>query len=126
MSNRTRGDYLERQTRDALARYGWLLVRAGGSLGPADLVALRDGKKPLLIQCKILGPGRRMPRIDPAERIALFAAAEQAGGRAIIATRYMPGRVTLLELPGPHWTQYPLVDDLRVPNRPGKRSEAIS
>jgi Holliday junction resolvase len=119
-SNRARGDYLEHQTRDALAAYGWWIIRAGGSLGCADLVALRVGKRPLLIQCKILGPGRAMPRIDPDERAALFAAAEQCGARAIIATRYRGGWVTLLELPGPHWTRYPVVDELHVPARPGK------
>lgn len=120
MSNRTRGDYLERQTRAVLDYYGWVIIRAGGSLGPADLVALRLGKKPLLVQCKILSRNRLMPRIDPGERAALCAIAEQGGARAIIATRYTPGVVTLLELPGPHWTQYPLVDELHVPTRPGK------
>lgn len=120
MSNRTRGDYLEHQTRDALAQYGWLVIRSGGSLGCADLVALRVGKMPLLVQCKVLGKGRQMPRVDPAERMALFNAARESGARAIIATRYRGGYVALLELPGPHWTTYPLVDELHVPARPGK------
>jgi Holliday junction resolvase len=119
-SNRKRGDYLEYQTRDALAHYGWQITRAGGSLGAADLIALRAGKTPLLIQCKILGPGRKTPRIDPDERAALFRAAALSGGRPIIATRYRRGFVTLLELPGPHFTAYPLVDELHVPSRPGK------
>lgn len=124
MGNRARGDYLEHQTRDALAAYGWYLIRAGGSLGAADLVALRAGKRPLLIQCKILGPGRAFPRVDPAERTALYEAAEKAGARAIIATRYRGGYVALLELPGPAWTTYPMVDELHVPTRPGKRVPA--
>lgn len=120
MTNRERGDYLERQTARALRQYGWIVVRAGGSLGCADLVAIRVGKKALLIQCKVLGKGREMPRVDPAERAALYEAAQQAGARAIIATRYSGGHVALLELPGPGWTQYPLVDEIRVPYRPGK------
>jgi Holliday junction resolvase len=119
-SNRARGDYLEHQTRDALAQYGWQVTRAAGSMGAADLVCLRAGKRPLLVQCKILGPGRSMPRIDPAERMALYECAQKAGARAIIATRYIGGVITLMELPGPHWTRYPLVDELRVPARPGK------
>lgn len=121
MTNRSRGDYLERQTRAALEAHGWLIVRAGGSLGAADLVALRAGKRPLLIQCKILGRGRTFPRMDPAERVALWDAAEKAGARPLIATRYTGGRVTLLEmLFGPLATNYPLVDELHVPGRPGK------
>lgn len=120
MSNRGRGDYLEHQTRDALAAYGWFIVRAGGSLGAADLVALRAGKRPLLVQCKVLGRGRKWPRIDPAERQALWDAAAQAGARPIIATRYRGGFVALLEMFGPSWTNYLLVDEIHVPARPGK------
>ena len=123
MSNRARGDYLERQTRDALAAYGWLIVRSGGSLGAADLVALRAQKRPLLIQCKILGKGRTFPRLDPDERLALWQAAEQSGARPIIATRYTGGLVTLLEMLGPAWTTYAAVDELRVPSRPGKAAK---
>lgn len=120
MTNRARGDYLEHQTRDALARYGWFVVRAGGSLGAADLVALRAGKRPLLVQCKLLGKGRKFPRVDPGERNALWEAAESAGARPIIATRYQGGYVALLEMMGPAYTTYIAVDEIRVPARPGK------
>jgi Holliday junction resolvase len=121
MSNRTRGDYLEHQTRAALQMRGWVVIRAGGSLGPADLMACRHGNPgPLLVQCKILGPGRVMPRIDPAEREALYNLAKQAGGRPIIATRYRRGLIALMELPAPSWTQYPLIREIPVPARPGK------
>lgn len=121
MSNRARGDYLEHQTRAALEHYRWVVVRAGGSLGPADLVALRFGNAPLLIQCKILGAGRANPRVDPEERKRLWETAEKAGARPIIATRYRGGWVSLLALNGPSWTQYPVLDELRVPTRPYKR-----
>ena len=47
MTNRTRGDDFERQTKDALRAYEWLVVRSAGSLGVADLVALRGGNTPL-------------------------------------------------------------------------------
>lgn len=120
MTNRQRGDYLERQTRAALARYGWVVIRAGGSLGCADLVALRLGKRPLLVQCKVTNWARKMPRVDPDERQALWDTAQAAGARAIIATRFNPGHVALLELHGPAWTQYPLIDEIHVPTRPGK------
>jgi Holliday junction resolvase len=123
MSNRKRGDYLEHQTRAALEHYRWVVVRAGGSLGPADLVALRDGNAPLLVQCKITGNGRRYPRVDPDERAALWETAEKAGARPIIATRYRGGWVALLALNGPSWTEYPTLDELHVPARPGKRGD---
>jgi Holliday junction resolvase len=121
MTNRDRGDYLERQTRAALAQYGWVVVRAGGSLGPADLVALRDGSAPLLVQCKILGAGRRYPRIDPHERLALWNTAEIAGARPVIATRYRGGWISVCALLSPHETAYPTIDELHVSTRPGKR-----
>jgi Holliday junction resolvase len=93
-SNRQRGDYFERQTRDALRAHGWVVVRAAGSLGPADIVALRGDKKPLLVSCKVTRRDER-PRISPAERLALVEAAEQAGARALLACRSVGGWVDL-------------------------------
>jgi Holliday junction resolvase len=89
MTNRQRGDYFERQVRDTLAQHGWLVIRSAGSLGIADLVALRHDKTPALVSCKISG------RIDPAERTALLDAAELAGARAVVAMRPRGGRVTV-------------------------------
>lgn len=109
-SNRQRGDYFERQVRDALTRYGWLVVRPGGSRGPADLVALRDGSTPLLVQCKLSG------RIDPAERRALRDAAEYAGARAIVAKRVRRGWVHLGCVAADASVVIPL-DELKVPPR---------
>ena len=81
MTNRQRGDYFERQVRDTLAEHGWWVVRAAGSLGVADLVALRHDKTPMLVSCKISG------RIDPGERTAISDAADMAGARAVVAMR---------------------------------------
>jgi hypothetical protein len=61
-----------------------------------------------------------MPRVDPHEREALYYLAKRAGARPIIATRYNRGYVTLMELPGPEWTQYPIIREIPVPVRPGK------
>ena len=88
---------------------GWVVIRAAGSLGPADLVALRMGDRPLLLSCKLSG------RIDPAERDLLLAAAHAAGGRALVAMRSRPGYVELRSVatrPG-----YGVVDTLKVPPR---------
>jgi len=89
MGNRQRGDYFERQTKAALMRHGWVVFRVAGSLGPADLVALRAGKRPLFIACKVT------PRIDPGERRALIEAAEKAGARPLMAYRSKRGHVDL-------------------------------
>lgn len=87
LSNRQRGDYFERQTRDALRAAGWFVIRAAGSKGVADLVALRAGQAPLLVSCKLGG------RVPPAERQALWDAAELGGGRPVVALRETRGRV---------------------------------
>lgn len=113
LTNRQRGDYFERQARDALTAWGWLVVRAGGSLGVADLVALKLGHTPLLISCKLSG------RIDPAEREQFHDAARAAGARAIVASRPKPGWLALAAVTP--WGLKPLtpLDDspLRMPPR---------
>jgi Holliday junction resolvase len=116
-SNRQRGDYLERQTRAALEACGWIVVRAAGSLGVADLVALRADMRPLLVSCK-LGPKGGRASIPPAERAALVDAAHAAGARPIMATRTTRGHVDIRVVRAD--TSYPLVDRIRVPERPGK------
>jgi Holliday junction resolvase len=114
-SNRQRGDYLERQTRDALRACGWIVVRAAGSLGVADLVALRADMRPLLVSCK-LGPS-----IPPSERRELVEASQIAGARPIMATRTKRGTVDIhvVRLD----TTYPLIDQIPVPARPGKSGD---
>lgn len=108
-SNRHRGDYFERQTRDALAALGWVIIRSAGSMGPADIWALRRGDRPLLISCKLNG------RIDPEERRVLVRVAEQAGARPVLAMRARPGYVELRTVqlrPG-----FRVIDYLHVPPR---------
>lgn len=78
-SNRQRGDYLERQTRKALEAHGWIVTRSAGSLGPADLWAMRNGNTPLMIACKTNG------KIGPGERLALVEAARIGGARPLLA-----------------------------------------
>lgn len=46
-----KGYLAERKVRMLLQRHGWMTVRSGGSLGPADLVCLRRGKC-ILMQVK--------------------------------------------------------------------------
>lgn len=111
MTNRGRGDYLERQTRSALVSHGWVVVRAAGSLGVADVVALRAGNTPLLVSCKIGG----LP--PPDERRALLEAAERSGSRPIVATREHRGWVTLYALQSVEPRDQLLAGRLKVPPR---------
>jgi Holliday junction resolvase len=105
---RNRGDYLERQTKAALIACGWVVTRAAGSLGAADLVALRADKKPLLISCKTDG------RIPPHERAAIILAATQGGARPLLAYREKRGWVTLsLVVEGP---ERRVIDQVKVPS----------
>ena len=85
MTNRSRGDYHERRVRDQLMERGFYVVRAAGSLGPADLVALRHDRKPRLIACKITGS------ITYDELNGLWTSAVLAGATPLIASRTKPG-----------------------------------
>lgn len=86
-SPRRRGDYFERQARAEMQRHGWLVVRAGGSLGPADLVALHRDQPPRLISCKLGN------RIDPAERATLITLGRRHRADAVVMWRAGPGKV---------------------------------
>lgn len=107
MGNRQRGDYLERQARAALVSHGWWVIRAAGSHGVADLVALRRGQKPLALSCKLDG------RVRPFERDQLIFMADMAAVVPVIVSRKRRGWV-LLEVLGRDGTRH-LLDELHVP-----------
>jgi Holliday junction resolvase len=109
-NNRARGDYFERQARDALQARGWYVVRSAGSLGIADLVALRVGSTPMLVSCKLSG------RIGPAERLALLDTAATSGARAVVAMRPRAGKVLLASVVAGTSHLVP-IDTLPVPPR---------
>jgi len=110
LTNRQRGDYFERQVRDTLEAHGWAVQRSAGSHGPCDLWAARAGNTLAHIECKLSG------RIDPKERAALIALADQTGGRALVAMRPRGGRIQLLAVLRGSARLVPL-DTLRVPPR---------
>lgn len=107
---RAAGDYFERQTRAALEAQGWYVVRAAGSHGIADLVAMRAGSTPLLVSCKLGG------RIGPGERRALRDTADASGGRAVVALRARNGWVQLGGITADAMRVIPL-EALKVPTR---------
>jgi Holliday junction resolvase len=111
MGNRQRGDYLERQCRAVLVSHGWWVIRAAGSHGVADLVAMRRGQTPLAVSCKLDG------RVGPAERAALRQVADMAHVVPVIASRKRPGWV-LLEVLGRDGTTRHHLDELHVPPAP--------
>lgn len=55
MSNYRNGVYLEVRSKELLAEAGYLVVRAAGSHGLADLVGLHPDRPPVMVQCKTSG-----------------------------------------------------------------------
>jgi Holliday junction resolvase len=82
----SRGHNRERQVRKELEKEGWLVVRAGGSLGIADLVALKATKQPRIIEVKSddvkFGP---FNNFGPKRRAEFLAAAGHAGAEPLLA-----------------------------------------
>lgn len=84
---RQAGDRFERTCTARLRALGFLVIRSAGSLGPADLVALRGDTLPLLISCKITDNTTTRLRRE------FLAIANDAGALAIIATKPDRGRI---------------------------------
>lgn len=61
-------------------RRSYFVIRAAGSHGPADLVAVRKGERPVFVQCK-----KGSATVGKDEHNELFKVALQAGARAVIA-----------------------------------------
>lgn len=76
----SRGIARERQVRKLLEDDGWWVCRAAGSLGDADLVALRGPEKRLIeVKSTMRGP---YSGFGPEQRSELTYAAEIAGAEA--------------------------------------------
>jgi len=81
MSTKAKGRRFEWRVRDHFRERGYAVFRCSASK-PIDLVALKAGETPLLIECKV---GRSSLGKVGLER--LLAMAEQAGARAVLAVR---------------------------------------
>lgn len=77
----SRGTTRERQVRKRLEAEGWVCVRAAGSLGPVDLVIMRCGWTPRLVQIKSDARGPYQ-NFRPNDRRELAALALRAGATA--------------------------------------------
>ncbi len=96
----SRGHQRERQVRDWLTERDWIVVRAAGSLGCIDLVALKTGETPRLIEVKSTAGGP-YERFGPADRAELSVNAEWAGATAWLA--WWPPRGVLRWIPETEW-----------------------
>jgi Holliday junction resolvase len=95
-----RGINRERQVRLHLEADDWWVARAAGSFGDADLVALKDGRRPRLIEVKSSAKGP-YEHFGPSEREGLRRAARLAGAIAELA--WWPKGGQLRFIPSDEW-----------------------
>ena len=94
-TNYQRGYNFEYRCRKELESKGFFVVRSAGSKGPADLVAIREGKV-LLVQCK-LDEGL----INAKERDKLLDVAAKTFTVPVLAEREKPrGPINWVRLDG--------------------------
>jgi Holliday junction resolvase len=79
-----RGHERERRVRDWFLERDWIAFRAPASLGCADVVALKEGERPRLIEVKSTAAGP-YHGFGPADRARLSGAASLAGAIAVLA-----------------------------------------
>ena len=96
----SRGTTRERQVRAWYAERDWLAFRAPASLGVADVIALKLGSRPQLVEVKSTAAGP-YEHFRPADRADLRAAAKLAGADAILA--WWPSRGKLRFIPANEW-----------------------
>lgn len=79
----SRGHDRERALVNMLRNDDWIAIRAPASLGVADIIALKAGRMPRLIECKstVQGP---YEHFGPVARERLRFAAELAGAEAYL------------------------------------------
>jgi Holliday junction resolvase len=100
----------ERQVRVLLNEMGYWTSRAAGSLGDADIIALRaleapepaayPGTEALLVEVKSTAQGP-YEHFGPAERAQLVAAARKAGAAAVLC--WWPKRRQPVWIPEASW-----------------------
>ena len=96
----SRGIQRERAVRHKLEADDWWVARAAGSLGDADLVALKTDQRPRLIEVKSSAQGP-YEHFGPADRERLRFAAELAGADPYLA--WWPPRGKLRWIAADEW-----------------------
>ena len=89
----------EYQVRDWYRARGWVAFRAPASLGVADVVALKDGHRPHLVEVK-MSP-YPYEHFRPDDRMRLLEAAAIAGAVPMLA--HWPKGGSLTYIPWPAW-----------------------
>src|SRR5450755_3180043 len=102
MTGSERGIKRERAVRDWHSERDWLAFRAPASLGCADVIALRDGCRPRLVEVKSTAAGPHHS-FGPSARARLRFAAKLAGADALLA--WWPSRGKLRFIPESEWPQ---------------------
>lgn len=95
-SNGRRGSTFERDVKKDMERLGWFVVRAAGSHGHADLLAVSPDEV-AFVQAKLGGPGA----FAPAEWNELFRVALRYGGVPVVVHRPKRGKLEYLRMIGP-------------------------
>jgi Holliday junction resolvase len=96
----SRGIQRERAVRDYLRDRDWLAFRAPASLGVADVVALKAGERPRLIEVKSTAQGP-YEHFGPADRAKLSLAGRMAGADVFLC--WWPPRGKLQWIPESAW-----------------------
>lgn len=78
-----RGIQRERDLVNRLKEEGWFAMRAPASLGVADVVALKAGEQPMMIEVKSTTAGK-YASFGPEDREALSEVAAAADARAFL------------------------------------------
>lgn len=91
-SNRRRGRDFERAVVRHLESVGGVAVNVSGSHGPFDVIWLRAGQAPALVECKLGG------YLLPMEREAIRDAALRAGAVPMMAWRPARGRIEMKDV----------------------------
>jgi Holliday junction resolvase len=89
----SRGLQRERAVRDWLQARDWIVIRAAGSLGDFDLIALKSCHTPLIIEVKSTHRGP-FHSFGPQERATLKQVAEWAGAIPVLAWWPPHGKLT--------------------------------
>lgn len=103
MPGSQRGRERERQVRRYLeSREGgeWFVIKAGGSLGDADLVALKRGRRGMMLEVKSTAAGP-FHSFGPKDREEILAAAKKAGLEPFLV--YWPPRKEMKFISPVHW-----------------------
>jgi Holliday junction resolvase len=96
----SRGHNRERAVKRLLEGQDWVVIRAAGSLGPIDLVALKVGRTPRCIEVKSTARGP-YEHFSPAERAEMMLVASMAGAVAELA--WWPPRGQLRFITSDEW-----------------------